>query len=162
MLRSYEATIMFFAHLSRSLRETFPVRASEWALAAMLFNWSIILFLMPDLFATVDAFAPLAKLMPQTTFSGMCFLVGFGRLVSLAINGTWRRSPHLRAFGAFLGSGVWFMISIGIIRSGSGATGLGIYPILVLLDSYNVIRAAGEAGLSDHQPRRVAKDGHPS
>lgn len=153
---------MFLAHLSHSLRETFPARASEWALAAILFNWSVILFLMPDLFSTVDAFAALARLMPQPTFAGMCGLVGFGRLVSLAINGAWRRSPHLRAFGAFLGTGVWFMISIGIIRSGSGATGLGVYPVLMFLDSFNVIRAAGEAGLSDHQPKRVAKDGHPS
>lgn len=153
---------MFFAHLSHSLRETFPARASEWALATILFNWSVILFLQPNLFATVDAFASLARLMPQQTFAGLCFLVGFGRLVTLAINGAWKKSPHIRAFGAFLGTGVWFMIAIGIIRSGSGATGLGVYPVLMLLDSFNVIRAAGEAGLSDHQPGRVAKDGHPS
>lgn len=150
------------AHMTKSFRETFPVRASEWALAAILFNWSVILLLQPSLFATIDAFSSLAKLMPQATFAGMCGLVGFGRLVSLAINGTWRRSPHLRAFGAFLGTGVWFMISVGIIRSGSGATGLGVYPILMLLDTFNVIRAAGEAGISDHQERRVAKDGHSS
>ncbi|CDX26613.1 membrane hypothetical protein [Mesorhizobium plurifarium] len=157
-----EALMTTLAHISKSFRETFPVRASEWALAAILFNWSVVLFLQPDLFAKVGAFSSLAKLMPQVTFAGMCFLVGFGRLVSLAINGAWRRSPHLRAFGAFLGTGVWFMISIGIFRSGSGATGLGVYPILMLLDSYNVIRAAGEAGLSDHQNRRVADNGHPS
>jgi hypothetical protein len=156
-----EVVTMFFAHLSRSLRETFPVRASEWALAAMLFNWSVILLLQPSLFDTVEAFSSLAGLMPQYTFAGMCFLVGFGRLVTLAINGTWKRSPHIRAFGAFLGTGIWFMISVGIIRSGAGATGLGVYPVLMLLDSYNVIRAAGEAGISDRQPARVAKDGHP-
>lgn len=152
---------MFMGHISKSLRETFPVRASEWALAAILFNWSVILFLQPDLFDTVDAFSSLAKLMPQMTFAGMCFLIGFGRLVSLAINGTWKRSPHLRAFSAFLTTGVWFMISVGIIRSGAGATGLGVYPVLMFLDSYNVIRAAGEAGISDHhQQKRVAEDGH--
>ena len=40
---------MIFAHITRSLRDTFPGRASEWALGFMLFGWAVILAANPDL-----------------------------------------------------------------------------------------------------------------
>lgn len=154
-----EAVII--AHIRSSLRETFPFRASEWALAAMLCGWSIVLTSNSDLFAESPSFYALAKIMPQTTLAVLCGIAGGGRIICLGINGAWRRSPHLRAFGAFIATGFWFMITLGLVKSGTNSTGLAIYPVLMLLDTYNVIRAAGEAGLSDHQHhKRVARDGN--
>ncbi|RUV90231.1 hypothetical protein EOA60_06775 [Mesorhizobium sp. M1A.F.Ca.IN.020.06.1.1] len=154
---------MILAHITSSFRETFPARASEWALATMLFGWSVVLFANPTLFADTPSFAAgLAQIVPQGTLAVLCGIAGAGRLVCLGINGAWRRSPHLRSVGAFIATGFWFIITLGLLKAGANGTGLAIYPVLMFLDSYNVIRAAGEAGLSDQRHGRVTGDGHPN
>lgn len=149
---------MIIAHLTRSFRETFPARASEWALSAMLFNWFLVLSLNADLFVTGSSYPALAAIAEQSTWALLCMVCGGGRLIILAINGAWRRSPHMRAFGAFVSCLFWFEITIGMAQSGQWSTGLAIYPVLLLLDSWNVIRAMGEASISDATHKRVAKD----
>jgi len=140
---------MIFAHFASSLRETFPARASEWALGLMLFNWSVVLSANPDLLTTSATLRPLTDVMDQGMWALLCLVGGAGRLAMLAVNGGWRRSPHLRALSAFLSCLFWFLVSVGIIQSGQVNTGLAIYPILFILDAYNVIRAMGDAGSAD-------------
>jgi hypothetical protein len=143
-----------------ALRETFPARASEWALSIMLFLWSVVLSANPDLFATGMSYRSLGQIMGQDGWAVACLFVGGGRLIILAVNGAWRRSPHLRALGAFLSGLFWFMISAGIVQSGIYNTGLAVYPVLFMLDAFNAIRAMGEAGRSDQfHGSRMAKDG---
>lgn len=142
---------MIIAHFSQSLRETFPTRASEWALGLMLFLWSVVLIFNADLFASTPSYRVLAQVMPQTTWALLCLIAGGGRLVMLVINGHWRRSPHLRAGAAFISCFFWFQISIGILQAGTFGTGLAIYPVLFALDVYNVFRASGDAGSSDRK-----------
>lgn len=140
----------FFSHMVASFRETFPSRASEWATASMLFLWAIVLAQNPDLFYRPGSvFRPLTDIASQGTWAWLCLVAGLGRLASLGINGAWRRTPHLRALTAFVTAGFWFLISVGIITSGNGTTGLAIYPVLFLLDAYNVIRSMGDAGSAD-------------
>lgn len=140
---------MIIAHLSRSLRETFPARASEWALGTILFNWSLVLLFNEALFSAGRSYAVLGQLMGQETWAGLCLVCGGGRLLILAINGAWRRSPHLRALFAFLSCFFWFQITLGMAQAGTQGTGLAVYPVLFLLDAFNTLRAMGEAGLSD-------------
>lgn len=150
---------MFIAHLSRSLRETFPGRASEWALGAILFNWSLVLMLNEALFVDGASYSEMADLMGQPTWSTLCLVAGGGRLIVLAINGAWRRSPHMRALFAFLACFFWFQISLALAQSGTQGTGLAVYPVLFLLDAFNTLRAMGEAGLSDRMHGTVARNG---
>jgi len=149
---------MILAHISRSFRETFPGRASEWALAIVILNWSLVLALNTDLFASSASYRALAGVMTQHSWLWLCFCIGTVRLMVLGINGAWRRSPHLRALSAFVSCFVWFQISVGLFQAGTGGTGLAVYPVLLLLDSYNVIRAMGEAGISDASHRGADKD----
>jgi hypothetical protein len=138
----------FFAHFSRSFRETFPTRASEWAMGAILFLWSAVLTINSDFFLTA-AMHPLARVASQETWAALCLSAGGGRLLVLAINGGWRRTPHLRAVTAFVSCFFWFQITIGLLQSHSIGTGLAVYPVLFFLDVYNVFRAARDAGSSD-------------
>ncbi|KFB11019.1 hypothetical protein [Nitratireductor basaltis] len=151
---------MILAHIKQSLRETFPVRASEWALALMLLNWSLILVLNPDLFADGASYRPLAAMMKQDTWALLCLVAGAGRLIFLAINGAWRRSPHLRALGAFIACLFWFQITVGFAQAGTWSTGLAVYPVLLLLDSYNVMRAVTDAAASDQRHQERARNGN--
>lgn len=150
---------MILAHISRSFRETFQARASEWALATMLFLWSVFLHINDDMFQTGATYHALSNILQQSTWAALCLVVGGGRLIVLAINGAWRRSPHFRGLSAFISSLFWFEITIGILQGGEINTGLAVYPILFLLDCYNVIRAFGEAGRSDANHKRVAGNG---
>ena len=150
---------MIFAHITRSLRDTFPGRASEWALGFMLFGWAVILAANPDLFTEGMGYRGLAAVFHQQVWMWLCLVVGGGRLIVLAINGAWRRSPHLRGTAAFISCFFWFEVTVGIIQTGLVNTGLAIYPVLFLLDAFNAIRAMGEAGLSDRIHGRGKKHG---
>ena len=146
-----------------ALRETFLARASEWALAVILFLWSAVLAANPDLFVEGQSYRALAQIMGQDGWAFACLFIGGGRLIILAINGAWRRSPHMRALGAFLSGLFWFLVSAGLLQSGAYNTGLAVYPVLFLLDAFNAIHAMNEAGRSDKiHGSRVARNGtHP-
>lgn len=150
---------MLLMHITSSLKETFPVRATEWALAAILFLWGVVLVVNPTLFITGESYKNLNDLMRQDTWASLCILVGGLRLMMLAINGTWRRSPHMRIVGAFVSCFFWFQISIGIAQSGVFGTGLAVYPVLFFLDTYNVFRATRDAGAVDYIHSRKTDNG---
>lgn len=148
-----------FAHLTTSLRHSFEARASEWALGGVLFLWGVVLHQNPDLFTTNASLAGLGQMAHQSSWELACLVIGAARLAILALNGTVRRSPHLRAIAAFLSCFFWMQISLGILMSGTGSTGLAVYPVLLLLDSYNVFRASREAGSLDRHYSRAAYHG---
>ncbi len=150
---------MILAHIKHSLRETFPGRASEWALALVLINWAVVIWLNPGVFQGAS-YKVLAQMADPETWGWLCLTAGGLRFIVLCINGAWRRSPHWRAFFAFVACFFWFQITLGMAQAGTGSTGLAVYPVLLFLDSYNVIRAMGEAGASDktHKKRVAVND----
>ena len=89
--------------------------------------------------------------MPETAWGTACILIGGARLAFLFVNGLWRRSPHLRLLGAFAACFFWFQITAGFVFAGTWSTGLAIYPVLFLLDFYNILRAATDAAIVDHK-----------
>lgn len=153
-----------WTHITVSLRETFDGRASEWALAVMTFLWSVVLTYNATLFADQpQTYHVLASAFSQSTWAVACGVVGSMRLLMLSVNGMWRRSPHMRAAGAFVTVGFWFAISYGVTTSGTFATGIAVYPVLLALDSYNVLRALRDAAVADVTvPRRSRASARPS
>jgi hypothetical protein len=146
---------MILIHITASLRQTFHYRASEWALACITLLWSLILLANPNLFVENPSLRSLGSMASQDVWVSGMLVAGGGRLVVLMINGAWHRTPHLRALGAFCSCFFWLEISLGLWHSGIASTGLAVYPVLLLLDSYNVLRAAGDARLADEQYRQA-------
>ncbi|WP_061930077.1 hypothetical protein [Aureimonas sp. AU22] len=142
----------FFVHVNRSFRKTFDTRVSEWALAAILFLWSVVLHLNPKLFQEGPSYVKMADLMPQHSWAILCLMAGGGRLIILLVNGLLRRSPHLRCLGSFVSCFFWFQILIGLMQSGTYATGLAVYPVLLALECYHTIRCARLARAVDTDP----------
>jgi len=139
-----------WTHITVSLRETFRERASEWALAMMIFLWSVVLTYNPSLFMDQpQTYHVLANAFSQSTWAVACGVVGSMRLLMLSVNGMWHRSPHMRALGAFVTAGFWFAISYGVTTSGTFATGIAVYPVLLALDSYSALRALRDAAVAD-------------
>lgn len=146
-----------WAYMAGSLSATFPARASEWALALVLLNSAAVLTLNDTLFLdSASSYRALAAIATQDTWALLCLLAGLLRFVMLAVNGMWRRSPHLRALGAFMSCFFWFLISYGFFHTGTIALVTAVFPVLLLLDSYNVVRALGEGAVSDaiHQNKK--------
>lgn len=139
------------ADVIRSLKVSYPDRANEWMLATVLFLWGCVLQGNPGLFATSASYGPLGDLMPQPTWALLCFGAGAARLVALAINGAYRRTPHMRAGTAFLSCLFWFYISLGFLQSGAWSTGLAVYPVFLWFDGHNVLRVAAEAAVIDRK-----------
>lgn len=148
----------FLDHVFSSLKETFPARASEWALATILFGWGLALSSNPTLFTISPSYDGLEGLAKQSTWAWLCLLGGGLRLVFLIINGSWRRTPHLRAASAFATCFFWGQITIGMLASGTGTTGLTVYPVLLCLDLFNFFRALGDAARSDRYHNDVFRN----
>lgn len=149
---------LIMARFARSLRETFPTRASEWALGTILFLWSILMAADPELLAT-SRLRGMLSLASQDVWALVTFGVGGGRLLILGVNGAWRRTPHLRAMAAFISCFFWFQFTISIIQLNDIVTGLAIFPVLFMLDVYNVFRASRDAGYSDRIHTGATRNG---
>lgn len=135
------------------ITDNLNIRLAEWGLGLMLLLWGAILVSPDDTFSR-PAFTMMARIASENVWGVVLTLLGTTRIVVLLINGAWRRSPHLRAATAFLSCFVWTQIALSIWESGIFATALAVYPVLLLMDIYVVIRAAGEARLSDDEASR--------
>lgn len=140
------------------LTKTFPVRVMEWLLAGIMFSWSFACWSLRPVDWANPLYSGLSRIADAPTWAFFAFVLGVTRLAALTINGAWRPSPHIRAFCAFLACFMWLQISLGIMAADIRATGIAIYPWLLLADIYNVFRASYDARVSDERARasRVA------
>ena len=53
----------------------------------------------------------------------------------------------------------WFQITLGFAQADIWGTGMAVYPVLLALDGYNVIRAITDAAIVDKHFKRAAHDG---
>lgn len=125
----------------------FPVRATEWMLAFIKTAWGFVLLLPSDMFHR-QTFSAMAQIAGQTTWGWIAFCAGLFHMIALFVNGTQRRSPHLRAFCSVIGVLFWFQVSLGFALSGI-STAWAVYPTFVMFSVYNVMRAMQDARLSD-------------
>lgn len=141
------------------LTKTFPIRVMEWLLAGIMFSWSIVCWKLTPAEWASPLYSGMARLADANTWAFFAFWIGATRLAALAINGAWRPSPHLRAAGAFLACFVWLQISLGMMTANITATGIAVFPWLLLADIYNVFRASHDARVSDDRAREARQAG---
>lgn len=142
---------MSHATLWLHVRETVKARASEFMLGLIAFNMSAVLVVNGTLFAdNPKAYAGLIAFASQETWVLVCAAVGGSRLVVLMINGFWYHSPVARSIAAFISCYVWFQLTWGVVTTGTYGFGLAIYPVLLLFDSYNVLRTVDDV-ITEHR-----------
>lgn len=142
---------MIVVHSFRSLQETFEARASEWMLTGATLSLAAVFFLNNDMFYKPTFEGLRSILNCQMCWAWILLVVGSVRLAVLIVNGAYWRTPHMRAFTAFLCAGLWFLFCVGFFRNGSVLSAMA--PWIFLLDAYNAKRAGKEAGKSEFLQR---------
>jgi hypothetical protein len=137
-----------FIHAGGHFRLAFMGRLCEWAFAVMLFLWGVVLA-MPE--ATFDsrAFAAFRMIADETTLGLFLILGGAIRLAVLSLNGLWRPLYYVRAWMALSSTVIWAAITIGFASSGAFGTWVAVYPVLLVFDALNVIRATSDAAAAE-------------
>jgi hypothetical protein len=128
----------------------FPVRATEWMLAAMKTSWGFLLLLPYPIFHQPMMVA-LARMADQRTWGSIAFVAGSLHLIALYVNGTRRKSPHVRAICSGIGALFWIFVCRGMYAPGIPSTGWAIYPWLVIFSFRNVWTAMEDARRSDER-----------
>lgn len=143
------------------LQDHFAVRVADWLVAGCLVSWGMALLGAPAEIWNHPIHSELAKLGSQTFWGAFAMALGTVRLGALFVNGAVRRTPHLRALGAFLTLFIWSQLLLGLLASTLPSNAAIFYPWLLLADMYNVYRAAQDAKFSDLRARALegaAKD----
>lgn len=151
---------MIHVHPWASLRQTWPIRKSEWYAALTLIGvWAAFAF-NTTLFEDFRGYDRMARVASQDVWQWACFIVGFGRLTALFVNGAYWRTPHARAAFAFLSCYVWYQMALAF--AGNGGVAVVFASATFLLDVFNFrqafLEAAASQGLKDgerEQPRPV-------
>jgi len=143
---------MILINAVANISHHFAARAAEWATSIMLFRFGMVL-LDPSPTFDGQAYAELARIASEAAWGWTCLLVGGARLIALTINGSMRQSPMVRAWAAGLSALFWLQITVGFYMAAPDSTAMAIYPVLLCLDGYNAIRAAGDAGAVSRRGR---------
>lgn len=135
-------------HPWNSLKQSWPVRKSEWTLASVVTMglWLVFTF-NADLFTTQNGYEGLARWAPQWVWAWLTFCIGVGRLVTLFINGAYWRTPHYRAGFAFISCYLWYQLAVGLAPN----LGIGLVAFVGILvtDFFNFRQAFMEAAASE-------------
>ncbi len=134
----------------KPIREHFKLRFSEWIIGLMLLLWGITLLINTSLFEVYQAaFSSMSHIASQKLWGLMAVGIGLLRLIFLIINGTWRRSAHLRAIGSGLSACIWTAVWSSYLNSDTLLPGLWSVGALIALDLFSLWYAAGDAKQSD-------------
>lgn len=140
------------------VRAHFHERRAEWALAAIMVSFGLILLTNPHIFIKSTAYIGMSRLASQHTWGLVTLAVGATRMVALAVDGSMKDfawAPHLRALTSFVSCFIWFQIIVGFfVIVPAYTTGLATYPVFLLLDIYQTYVAAQEIAWCDKKRER--------
>lgn len=131
------------------MKEHLQSRFAEWTVGAALICWGLIVLSNPTLFATTSIYSAMTDIAPQTIWGYTAVLIGLLRITFLIINGTWRRSAHLRAIGSGLSACLWAALWSSYFALDNPVPNLATIGALLALDIYSVWFAAADAKHSD-------------
>lgn len=129
------------------IRKRFGTRMMEWYSGAVTAAFGIVLLRGDDLFSQ-PAWTSFAKFFEsQAWFGWLMVILGAIRIGGLIVNGTRKHvTPQIRQVTAFMGVIIWTAVSLGFASSGILSTWAAVYPLLVVAEMTNILRAATDQG----------------
>jgi hypothetical protein len=131
------------------IKQHFKDRHAEWIVGIALIFWGTIVLGNPDLFTQVGLYHKMVNLASQKVWGYCAVAIGTLRITFLIINGTWKRSAHLRALGSGLSACLWAAIWSSYFTLDNIVPNLATIGALLALDIYSVWSASAEAKHSD-------------
>jgi hypothetical protein len=105
-------------HVRENFARVFVGRMIEWEHSIMLMLFGLVLIDQPELFGAAASYSFFRAMYDSYAFWGLAALsVGAIRFAVLLVNGTIRRSPHLRAALAMMTAFFWFAAAYGAVVS---------------------------------------------
>lgn len=133
------------------IAHAFRQRRMEWVAAIQCALWGVVLLAPVDTFDGA-AFAVFRNIMAEELWGVLLLLAGAVRLVGLIINGARKRiTPWMRLAGAFVGCGIFTMISLCFASSGVISTWIAAWPVLAVVELMNISDTARDARLAHEQ-----------
>ncbi|QPM89392.1 hypothetical protein [Pseudooceanicola algae] len=130
-------------------------RATEWLTSLVLLGFAMTLALPGDTFTMSPSYQGFRNLgFDEAAISTPLSLLASMRLVALYVNGSWQRTPMLRAVGAVVGATVFTMLTITfawnwITHSNIAlSTGPATYGTLALFDFLAAYRSGADVRAS--------------
>lgn len=151
--------MLILAHIRSNFAASFFPRMSEWAAAVAVFAVGVVLWSNPTLMqsTTTKAYGMMLMVAEQATWSKALMAFGGARLIVLAINGAWRRSPHARTVMAVLSCFPLYTIAMSFLPTQGIAMVLAF--VVLGMDVVNAVRAAGDARTIDYAHAMRGMDG---
>jgi hypothetical protein len=123
-------------------------RSVEWLLASMMVAWGAGLLLPGDTLS-LPQYRLLAAIASEPLWASWSLSMGAVRMVALYVNGSWRRTPLIRAFCAILGMAWWLVLGFMFVAAAEAgnpfAAGLMWFPVFIIFEGYSVVRGARDS-----------------
>lgn len=122
-------------------------RSVEWLLAGLMLAWGVGL-MMPGNSLELTHLRYLKTVAPEAIWAFGSVMIGGVRLAALYINGSWCRTPLIRAACSGLGI-IWWIILGALTQAGYGdgpqPPMTMFYPVFVAFEGYSVYRGARDS-----------------
>lgn len=133
------------------IAHAFRQRRTEWVAAIQCALWGVVLLAPANTFDGA-AFSVFRSILAEELWGALLLLAGAVRLVGLIINGARKKiTPWMRLGGAFVGWGIFTMISLCFASSGVISTWIAAWPVLAVVELMNISDTARDARLAHEQ-----------
>lgn len=127
----------------------FKQRFAEWVSGTAIFIWGYLILGVGPQFNTVPIFISMNNMAPYYIWATYAMFVGFTKILFLLINGTWRRSVHLRTIGSVLSVTLWAALLISYIGASYVTPNSALVGALISADIFALWNSSAEAKRSD-------------
>lgn len=132
------------------LRTRFRQRALEWEHASIAVLLGVVFVSHPELFKGDAYSAPIFQLTGPAIWGWVILTTGALRLIALAINGYMAQPTALiRAISAALGVGLFGVITLGILTSGTVISALAAWIPITVFGLFSISWAIVDVGIPD-------------
>lgn len=122
-------------------------RSVEWLLAGLMLAWGIGLILPGNTMA-LAGYRHLAALAPEPAWAAWSIALGGVRIAALYGNGSWFRTPLVRAGGSVLGTIWWLVLGFLMFNGAQGGplpAELMWFPVFCGFELYSAFRGARDS-----------------
>jgi hypothetical protein len=136
-------------NLFLELRTYFKPRKTEWLSGAAILIWGLIALQQQFLFETFPMYISMAYIADPVIWTYGAIFIGFIKLLFLVINGSWKRSVHLRTIGSCMSISFWFAILLAYLNVPYITPIIVLILVIIIADIIALLDSAAEAKHSD-------------